>query len=229
MPVVLGEKISLGFGEISDTVKRHVHNEHVELITAQLNSIDAFNWEQADQGRDVFLEGGMLSREDIAGNKELPSFIRTFREEKERGINRVYIYDRFWELYYDHVLSVAERHACRFLTDYLSYEIELRLALSAIRVRERGGQVEDHSILSSFSPGDYANLAVNIKSKKNPLEVERFLDEERLRQIYRFEGINGFSIDALLAYLSRAAIYYRWEKISEKFDMDTYLWQGGSK
>lgn len=229
MPVVLGEKVSLGFGEIASTVRRHVHNEHEELVSVQLNSIDAFNWEQMDQGRDVFLEGGILSREDIAAQKDLPSFIRTFCEEKERGINRAYIYDRFWELYYHHVLAVAEQHSCRFLTDYISYEIELRLALTAIRVREKGGHVEEHSILGALAPRDYSNLSAQLKSKKNPLAVERYLDEERLRHIYKFEGIYGFSIDALLSYMARAAIYYRWEKISEKFDLETYLWQGGSK
>jgi len=229
MPAELGEKIPLGFGEIADAVRRNIDSEHNDIVAAQLNAVDAFNWEQMDQGRDFFVAGGVLSREDLASQKDYPAFLRTFREEKERGINRPYIYDRLWELYYNHLLAVAESQACRFLTDYISWEIELRLALTAMRVREKGGNIEEHAILSSFRPRDYSNLAAQIKSKKNPLEVERYLDEERLRQIYKSEGIYGFSLDALLAYMTRAAIYSRWEKISEKFDIDTYLWQGGSK
>jgi len=229
MPAELGEKIPLGFGEIADTVRRNIFNEDDEIVAAQLNGVDAFNWEQMDQGRDLFVEGGVLSREDLTGQKDYPSFLRSFREEKDRGINRSYIYDRLWELYYHHLLAVAGSRDCQFLADYISWEIELRLALTAMRVREKGGNVEEHSILSSFRPRDYSNLAAQIKSKKNPLEVERYLDEERLRQIYKCEGIYGFSLDALLAYMTRAAIYSRWEKISEKFDIDTYLWQGGSK
>ena len=218
----------LGFGEIAGTVKRNVHAEHLEIAFAHLQSVDVFNWEQMDQRRDLFLEGGLLSREDMAGARVLPDFIKTFREEKERGIHRAYPYDRLWELYYSYTHAVAERSGCRFLIDYLSWEIELRLTLAAMRVREKGGNVDDHAILSAFHPRDYSNLITQLKSQKNPLQAERCLDEERLRQIYRFEGSSGFSLDALLAYVTRSAIYSRWEKISEDFDIETYLWHGGS-
>jgi hypothetical protein len=228
MPAALGEKMPLGFGEIAGTVKRNVHPEHLEVAFAHLHSIDAFNWEQMDQRRDLFLEGGLLSREDMAGARALPDFIKTFREEKERGIHRAYLYDRLWELYYSYAHAVAERSGCRFFIDYLSWEIELRLTLAAMRVREKGGNVDDHAILSAFHPRDYSNLITQLKSQKNPLQAERCLDEERLRQIYRFEGSSGFSLDALLAYVTRSAIYSRWEKISEDFDIETYLWHGGS-
>ncbi|MFH1079735.1 MAG: hypothetical protein V1766_05675 [Pseudomonadota bacterium] len=227
MPAALGEKVPLGFGEIAGAMKRNAHPEHLEIVHAHLQSVDAFNWEQKDQGRDLFLEGGLMSQEDMAGGRALPDFIRAFREEKERGIHRVYIYDRLWEMYYSSAYAVAERFGCRFLIDYLSWEIELRSSLAALRVREKGSNLDEHAILSSFSPRDYSNLIAQLKSQKNPLQTERYLDEERLRQIYRFEGSSSFSLDALLAYLSRSAIYCRWEKINEHFDIDTYLWHGG--
>jgi hypothetical protein len=228
MPAALGEKMPLGFGEIAGTIKRNVHPEHLEITFAHLQSVDAFNWEQMDQGRDLFIEGGLLSREDMAAARDLPDFIRAFREEKERGIHRAYIYDRLWELYYSYAHAVAERFGCRFLIDYLSWEIELRLSLAAMRVREKGGNIDDHAILSAVHSRDYSNLINQLKSQRNPLQAERFLDEERLRQIYRFEGSSGFSLDALLAYVTRSAIYSRWAKISEDFDIETYLWHGGS-
>jgi hypothetical protein len=228
MPAALGEKMPLGFGEIAGLIKRNINPEHLELAGAQLQSVDAFNWEQMDQRRDLFLEGGLMSREDMAGARDLPDFIRVFREEKERGIHRTYLYDRLWELYYSYAYAVAERYGCRFLIDYLSWEIELRLILAAMRVREKGGNMDDHAILGAFHPRDYSNLITQLKSQKNPLQAEHFLDEERLRQIYRCEGSSGFSIDALLAYSARSAIYSRWEKISENFDIETYLWHGGS-
>jgi len=228
VPAALGEKMPIGFGEIAGTIKRNILPEHLEIAFAHLQSVDAFNWEQMDQRRDLFMEGGLLSREDMAAARALPDFIRAFREEKERGIHRAYIYDRLWELYYSSVYAVAERIGCRFLIDYLSWEIELRSSLAALRVREKGGNVDEHAILSAFNPRDYSNFVAQLKSQKNPLQAERYLDEERLRHIYRFEGSSGFSLDALLAYLSRSAIYCRWEKISEHFDIETYLWHGGS-
>ena len=228
LPAALGERMPLRFGEITGVVKRNVHAEHLEIVCAHLQSVDAFNWEQMDQGRDLLMEGGLLSSEDLTGARDLPDFIRRFREEKERGVHRAYIYDRLWELYYAYAHAVAERFGCRFLIDYLSWEIELRASLAALRVRERGGNVDDHAILNTFQPRDYSNFIAQLKSQKNPLQAERYLDEERLKQIYRFEGSMGFSLDALLAYVTRSAIYSRWEKISEDFNIETYLWHGGS-
>lgn len=228
MPGVLGETMPMRFGDITGVVRRNVHPEHVELAGALLHGVDAFNWEQMDQGRDIFLEGGLLSRQEMTDNRGLPVFIRTFREEWERGIQRAYAYDRLWELYYEFAHGVAQRFGCRFLVDYLSWDIELRSSLSVMRVRERGGDVVDHGILESFHARDFSQLMTQLRGSKNPLQAERRLDEERLRQIDRYEGDAAFSIDAVLAYVARAAIYSRWERITGDFDIETYLWHGGS-
>lgn len=230
-PAELGEKMSLPFGEIAGMIKRNTHPEHLDIVYARLHAIDVFNWEQADQGRDIFFEGGTLSREEISGKKNLPPFINVFREEKERGLNRHYAYDRLWELYYAYALAVAERHDCRFLIDYFSWEIELRLALTALRVKENFGSIEDHAILKHLCSRDFSNILAQVKSSPNPLEVERYLDKERLRQIFKYEGISGFSIDALLGYITRAEIYHRWQRIGENLNLniDTFLLPGDSK
>ncbi len=231
MPSALGERISLSFGEITGMIRRNVLPEHLDLVVTRVQAVDVFNWEQADQGRGIFLEGGTLSEEEIAGQKNLPPFVSLFREERERGLNRPYVYDRLWELYYAHTLAVAERYACRFLIDYLSWEVELRIALTAWRVKEQSGNIEEHMILRHIRSRDFSNLIAQVKTRQNPLEVERYLDEERLRQVYRYEGISGFSIDALLGYLTRAEIYHRWQKIGENLNMniDTFLLPGDSK
>lgn len=230
-PAELGAKMPLSFGETAAMIKRNAHPEHLEIVDARLQAIDVFNWEQASQGRDVFLEGGTLSREEVYGNKNLPPFISVFREEKERGLNRYYAYDRLWELYFAYALAVAERNDCRFLIDYLSWEIELRMALTAWRVKESSGSLEDHAILKHLCSRDFSNLIAQVKSSVNPLELERYLDEERLRQVFKYEGISGFSIDALLGYLTRAEIYHRWQRISETLNLniDTFLLPGESK
>ncbi len=65
-------------GEITGAVRRNIHPEHLELARALMYGVDAFNWEQADQGRDLFLEGGLLSRQDLADNRDLPRLYPTF-------------------------------------------------------------------------------------------------------------------------------------------------------
>lgn len=228
VPAALGEEMPPGFGEIAAMVKRNILPEHLELASAHLHQFDAFNWEQMDQGRELFLEGGLLAREEMAGGKDLPDFIRVFNEEKERGVHLAYPYDRLWELYYAYALEVAERFCSRFLIDYLTWEVELRSSLAAARVRDKGGNVEDHAILRSRHPRDFSGLISQLQAQQSPLQAERYLDEERLRQVYGCEGVYGFSIDALLAYITRSAIYSRWEKIGEDLDVEDYLWHGGT-
>jgi hypothetical protein len=228
LPPSLGEKMQLSFAEVSGIVRRHVEPEDEPLLLALLMGVDAANWEQADQGRRLFRTGGLLSREQMAGRENLPDFIRRFQEEKERGIARTYPYDRLWELYYLSAHAAAEPSPNRFLAEYLSWEIGLRASLAAVRTRDAGVNPEERAILGAFQYGDFSALVSQLRSQNNPLQAERLVDEERLRQIYRFEGSSPFSADALLAYVSRAMLYSRWERISEPFDIENYLWQGGS-
>jgi len=228
LPAALGEKMPLPFAELTGTIKRHIHPGHAELLAAHLLGVDTANWEQLDQGRDLFVEGGLMSREEMASRQDLPEFIKNFNEEKERGIHRAYVYDRLWEAYYAYAHAVAQRFNCRFGLDYLSWEIELRTSLAALRSREQGGNPEDHAILGAFRAYDFTNVIAQARGQKNPLLAERCLDEERLKQIYRCEGSSPFSLDALLAYLMRSWLFSRWERIAEPFDMETYLQQGGS-
>jgi hypothetical protein len=229
LPAALGDKMPLPFAEITGMIKRHIHpGGHYDLLCAHLLVVDTANWEQMDLERDLFMEGGLLSREEMTSHRDLPDFIRSFQEERERGIHLPYIYDRLWEIYYRYAHTVATHSLCRFLIDYLSWEIELRASLAALRARDEGVNPEEHAILGSFQSYDFSNLIAQFKSQKNPLLAERYLDEERLKQIYHCEGSSPFSLDALLAYLSRSMIYSRWEKISEPVDIENYLWHGGS-
>ncbi len=228
LPEALGEKMQLNTGEIVKMVRGNLQPEHIEVTYAFLHRVDAFNWEQMDQRRDLFVEGGLLSRDEMEEARDLPRFIEVFREEQDRGVHRAYPYDRLWELYCVYARDVADRAGCRFLIDYLDWEIGLRLSMTDARVRRGGGNLEEHSILATFGSRDYSDLIARLEARKNPLEVERMLDEERLRQIFALEGIDCFSIDALLAYIARSAIYSRWERIGRDFDIDAYLWHGGS-
>ncbi|MCE5262487.1 MAG: DUF2764 domain-containing protein [Deltaproteobacteria bacterium] len=227
LPSSQGDKLSLPFSELSRMVRRHILPADEALLKGHLAVIDAANFEHREQGRDLFLEGGSISREDLEAGRNLPEFIRTFQEEKERGIRRVHLHDRLWELCYEELLRLAEKTGCRFLLDYIPWEIELRNRLTALRLREGSGNVEEHAVLPGIRNFDFTALLSQIEAQKNPLAVERYLDGERLKQIYHCQGNDPFSLDALLAYVSRAMIYGRWEKLQEPYDMKNFLYGGG--
>ena len=227
LPSAQGEKLSLPFSELSRMVRRHILPADDALLRSHLAVIDAANFENREQGRDLFLEGGTLSREELEAGRNLPEFIRAFQEEKERGIRRTHLHDRLWELYYEELLDLAGKAGCRYLLDYIPWEIELRNRLAALRLRESGGNVEEHAVLPGMRNFDFTALLSQIEGQKNPLAVERYLDGERLKQIYHCQGNDPFSLDALLAYVSRAMIYGRWERMQEPYDMNNFSYCGG--
>jgi len=227
LPSTLGEKLSLPFSELSRMVRRHIQPADDALLKGHLSVIDAANFENLEQGRDLFLEGGALSREDLEARRNLPEFIREFLMEKERGIRRAHLHDRLWELCYGAILALAGSEGCRYLLDYIPWEIELRNRLVALRLRESGGNVDDHAILPGIRSADFTAMLSQLESQKTPLTAERYLDGERLKQIYHCQGNDPFSLDALLAFVSRAMIYGRWERLQEPYDMNNFLYSGG--
>jgi hypothetical protein len=227
LPSSQGEKLSVPFSELSRMIRRHILPADDALLRGHLAVIDAANFEHREQGRDLFLEGGNASREELEAGRNLPEFVRAFREEKERGLRRAHPHDRLWELCYEELLGLAGKAGCRFLLDYIPWEIELRNRLIALRLRESAGNAEEHAVLPGIRGFDFTALLSQIEAQKNPLAVERYLDGERLKQIYHCQGNDPFSLDALLAYVSRAIIYGRWERLQEPYDMKNYLYGGG--
>jgi hypothetical protein len=227
LPSTLGEKLSLPFPELARITRRHIRAVDEALLNGHLAVMDAANFENREQGRDVFMEGGTLSREDLDAGRNLPEFIRKFQEEKERVIRRVHPHDRLWELCYESLLELARKEGCRYLMDYIPWEIELRNRLATLRLRESGRSAEEHAVLPGIRSFDFRDLLSQIEGQKNPLAAEHILDGERLKQIYYCQGNDPFSLDALLAYVSRAMICGRWEKMQEPYDMNNFLYGGG--
>lgn len=213
MPLALGEKVPMSFEDISNLIFRNIEPVDEPLVRCCLQAIDTANIEYYLQGQDVFLPGGSLTREEIETKKHLPSFMKIFIEEKEKGVRRGYSYDSLWEKYYAYAYSLAEELNCRFLIDYLSWEVGLRNALAEIRARASGREAEDYQIKVRAGGHDFSGVISQLKMQQNPLKAEQFLDEERLRRIYHCEGADPFSRDVVLARLENARIYSRWEKL----------------
>jgi len=227
LPSSLGENLTVAFPEITRIVRRNIQPSDDQLLKAQLSVIDAANWENIEQGRDHFLEGGTLSREEMETMQNLPVFIRQFLHEKERGIRRPHIYDRLWELCYGALMARAEEEGCRYLIDYTVWEIELRNCLTALRFRESEGNIADRTIMPGLRSFDFSGLLSRLDGQNNPLEAERIIDGERLKQIIHCQGADPFSLDAILAFLAGAFIYSRWEMMQIPYDIQKFIYSGG--
>ncbi len=223
VPLSLGEKLTLSFSDVSHMVLRNIEPEDASLAKALLMMIDVSNFEAIHQGRDVFVEGGTLTREEIEHKQNLPLFIRTFLDEMERGVRRPYIFDALWERYYEYVYSLGQEMECRFLVDYISWDISLRNHLVLLRIKEGAKEAEDCTFMPHIGGHDLSNILAQLKSQGNPLLAERLLDEERLRQVFHCEGGDPFSVDAILAALEKTRIFGRWEKMETPFRIDDLI------
>lgn len=227
MPAVLGDKPVLPLHDFSLLVQRNIEPRDAPLLKAFLMMIDVSNFEAIHQDRDIFVEGGTLTREEIEQKRNLPLFFRKFLEEKERGVRRPYVFDVLWERYYEYVYSLGQELECRFLTDYVTWDISLRNELVRLRTKDDARDADDRLLVSHVGGHDLSALLVQVRNQKNPLLAERMLDEERLKHIVHCQGSDSFAVDALLASLERARIYDRWGKMSSPFDIEVMFKGGG--
>ncbi len=227
MPSSLGDKLPAAFAETSLLVRRNIEPDDAPLVGLSLNFTDACNFEYWQKGWDVFIPGGMLSRDQIQQGRELPFFMKAFLAENDRRERRRYIYDDLWERYFAHAYSLASEMGCFFLADYLSWEIRLRNGLVALRTRKMGEEAQDHQILPWMGSLDMSSMLSDLNEERGPLLMERSLDEERLKRIYDYEGTDPFSRDAVLAYLERSRIFSRWEGVYECRGPENIIANGG--
>jgi hypothetical protein len=223
MPASLGEKPALSFVEISRIIQRNIEPEDAPLLGALLMMIDVANFEALHQGRDIFIEGGTLSRPEIEHKQNLPLFMRNFLDEKETGLRRAYLFDALWERCYAYAYSLGQERDCRFLTDYIAWDISLRNGLVALRCKDGERDATDHTLLSHIGSQDLSGLMSHLRGQENLFTAERLVDEERLKQIYHCEGSDPFAVDVVLAALERARIFDRWEKMSLPFRVEDAL------
>lgn len=214
MPSVLGEKLTMPFSEICGLILRNIEPCDEPLVRSCMYAIDTANMEFFLHGQDVFLSGGMLTRFDIESRRSLPYFLRTLLDEKDKAVHRRYKHDNLWEVYYAYAYSLAEEVNCRFLIDYLSWEIGLRNSLVGLRASARGEEAEDYQIMIRAGGHEFSAIISQLKMQQNPLKAEQFLDDERLKMVFHCEGPDPFSRDAILGTLEKARIYNRWEKMN---------------
>ncbi|MBA4416540.1 MAG: hypothetical protein C0392_01320 [Syntrophus sp. (in: bacteria)] len=228
MPVSLGDQLSLPFSDIARIVLRNIEPQDLPLAKALLMKIDISNFEAIHQDRDVFIDGGMLTRDEIEHKQNLPLFIQSFLDEKERGVHRPYLFDALWERYYEYVYSLGQEMECRFLIDYISWDISLRNHLVMVRAKESTREEDNYTLASHIGTHDLSAVLAQLRNQRGPLLAERMLDEERLRQLFHCEGSDPFSVDAILSTIEKARIFERWEKMNLPFMTDaTILFKGG--
>lgn len=229
LPAALGQPLGAGVAWLADQARQNIDPADREALEAHLLYADVANFISREAGREIFLPWGRLTLEDIDTQNDLPEVIIDFLKEQDGSLVRPYAYDRLWERYYTLALQTAERSGNIFLKKYLPWEIQLRNTLTSLRTSLAGLGPAGYLVAPNNAAYSFDQLLSGLKECAGPLESESHLDRERLKFISGCLDHDGFSLDALLGYLSQAYIYFRWQDQGKPFDLDKITFAGGVK
>ncbi len=229
LPAALGQPPGAGVAWLAAQARQNIAPADREALEAHLLYADVANFISRESGREIYLPWGRLTPEDIDTQENLPEVIVDFLKEQDQVTNRPYVYDRLWEMYYARVLQTAERSGNIFLKKYLPWEIQLCNTLTSWRAWQAGLDPAGYLVAPNNAAYNFDKLLSGLKECTGPLEAELYLDRERLRFISGCLDHDGFSLDALLGYLSQAYIFSRWQDQDKPFDLDKITFAGGVK
>jgi Protein of unknown function (DUF2764) len=210
--------------DVVEMIYEDVEGGYRELVEALLWKIDTSNAETFLLKEKYFDPRGTISLEDFENQQDLPPHIEDFFMD-EGFTDPDIVVRSLWEAYYLTVKELAHRHSSRFLIEYFEMEIGLRNAIAKVRAEKLGLDVENSQILSGEDAFQYSSLVLRASEESDPQARELLIDKVRLEKLEELEGIDPFSIDAVLTYLAGAIILDSWtmkkdvdpEKILEVF------------
>lgn len=229
LPAALGQPLGADVSWLADQARQNIAPADRETLEAHLLYADVANFISRESGREKFLPGGRLTLEDIDTQNDLPEVILDFLKEQDGGPARPYAYDRLWERYYALALQTAEISGNAFLKKYLPWEIQLRNVLTSLRASQAGLDPAGYLVAPENATYSFDQLLSGLKECSGPLEAELYIDRERLKYISGCLDHDGFSLDALLGYLSQAYIFSRWQDQGKPFDLDKITFAGEVK
>lgn len=179
-------------------------------------------WGNLDENE---LEEALLARET------LPAYVQEFLETHTTLSSQLHHFSALLASYF----FVESKKATGFIQEYLSFERELRLVLTAFRAKqlnrdlvvelqfedpddEFAAQILAQKDAASYTPPDqYQEVKSLIETYANdPLALYQALCEYRFNKIQEMVGVDVFSIDRILGYMIRLIMVEKWQALNKK-------------
>ena len=120
-----------------------------------------------------------------------------------------------WETYFRYAADVAEACACRFLADWVAFEVGLRNALAIARARELGLDADDYQVAAEL--GEPVESFTEIVDKRaaaaTPLAELETLIKARWAWLSKHEAWFSFSDDEFAAYTGKLMLLIQFERL----------------
>lgn len=230
----IGIPPEIGFQEFQDLLKDNltpVDYEKAQVLRLyyDIQNIRAF-WksEELDPWGNLNeneLEEALLAREG------LPTYVQEFLENHTTLSSQLHNFSALPVAYF----AAESKQSSGFIREYLSFERELRLVLTAFRAKQLNRdlsmelQFEDPDddfvaqILAQkdaknyIPPDEYQEVKSLMETYANdPLALHQALCEYRFKKIQEMLGVDVFSIERILGYMIRLIMVEKWQALNKK-------------
>jgi hypothetical protein len=183
--------------------------------------IDTQNAEALLLKKSHFDPRGTCTQEQMETRQMLPAFLDEILRSEE-SLQPAQQVARLWNAYFAQLAAIAEKLNNRFLSEFVELETGLRNAVARVGAEQMSGDPDLAQVQGGEGAQLYQALVLRAAEAPDPESRERLLDRERVALYLELEGIDPFSIDAILAYLSAALVLDAW-RVTEATDPETML------
>jgi hypothetical protein len=172
----------------------------------------------ADEVSDA--DGGVLSREQLAGEAPLPEELRTSGGSSNAASET----DRLWDAYFRHAAAVAARTGNELLRAWVGFEVALRNALAERRAKALELDPEPYRVATELAGRDVdvESILNAWAAAGNPMAALQVLDRARWAWLDAHQRTYSFRDEELAAYALRLGLLARWDRLSRgPADADT--------
>ncbi|MDA3864970.1 MAG: DUF2764 family protein [Deltaproteobacteria bacterium] len=225
LPPVKGDLKSTSIpslSKITHQIFSEVGGRDKDLVSSILWFVDTANAEAILFEKDFFRKSGTLSREDFENKLDLPPFLDNIFRMEQGVVQKEILLKKLWESYFNALIEISRKYNSKFLQGYTEMEIGLRNAVAAARAKKLGIEEGKIQIFNGKNSFQYGSLVLRASEAKDPQERELVIDKARLAYYLELEGIDPFSIDAVLAYLAKAMVIDSW-KTEKDADIEKML------
>ncbi|MCU0660889.1 MAG: DUF2764 domain-containing protein [Myxococcota bacterium] len=209
------EKPPIALSEVISQLRQELAPADLRLAEAMAMVVDMGNLENLLASRDAPFDAGGLYAKDQLSSKlgtDLPEFASLLLQKSEEGgLSPAAAIAALWQAYYGYLLEVAETSGCRFLKEYVAFELPLRNALYRLRAEKLGLDTAIQRLDEPSGGVPHDDLISALAEEPDAITRERLLDTARLRAFEAVSGIDPFSIEAVLCYLASTLVLDRWD------------------
>lgn len=157
----------------------------------------------------------VLSAEQLREEAPLPDYLLALPAHETA--THVMGDDQLWEAYFRCVAKVAAECRCRFLAEWVGFEVGLRNALAESRARALDLNVEGYLVATDLASDTdtFVDVLNEWSTAATPLAGLRVLDQARWAWLEDHDAWFTFRDDELAAYAVRLMLLTRWHRLRE--------------